>query len=62
MVLTLNLGVDYEISRGIGLGIDYSYFKSLTDLDEFPAGYFFSMPPQKGVKFSNLSLSLVFYS
>lgn len=56
-----NVGVDYEITKGIGVGVDYRYFKSLTDLQASQSGYFFSVPSQEGVKFSNLSLSLVFY-
>lgn len=57
----LNLGVDYEISKGIGIGVDYRYFKSFTDLEASQSSYFFSVPSQEGVKFSNLNLSLVFY-
>jgi len=48
-----NVGVDYEITKGIGLGIDYKYFKSLVELKRGLNN--------EGISFSNLNLSVVFY-
>lgn len=49
----INVGVDYELAKGIGVGLDYRYFKSLIKMDSYLS--------ETGVNFSNLSLSLVFY-
>jgi opacity protein-like surface antigen len=46
-----NIGVDYEVTKGIGVGIDYKYFKSLVDLKG----------KNEGISFSNLNLSVVVY-
>jgi opacity protein-like surface antigen len=54
----VNVGADYELAKGFALGVDYRYFKSLTDLESSSGASGSNIP---GVKFSNLSLSVVFY-
>ena len=51
----LNVGADYGIIDNLGIGIDYKYFKSLTDFDVFNGRSL------DGVTFTNLSFAIVFY-
>lgn len=62
----INAGLDYEIIKGLALGVDYRYVKSLQDFES--AQYYDPFveslqlaPGLKAVNFSNLSLGLTFY-
>lgn len=49
--LNFNIGAEYEFLKGIAVGLDYRYIKSFIDFRD----------EGKGISFSNLNLSLVFY-
>lgn len=59
--INANIGVDYEVTKGFAVGIDYKYFKSFVDLQEGSSFFGISTPATEGIKFSNLSLTLALY-